>query len=216
MLALSQQQHFACGKKRLVFAHPDDPTLVIKVMRPDYAASRRKVPLWGAARKDYYCIHMVLRELREHIEARLAADRLPDFLPPVEGLADTDLGPGLIVSAVRGRDGDFAPTLAQLIETGRVDTRLIADLERFCEQVEASSLVIGDLNPHNVLYGYSRARGSHFMLVDGLGDKTLVPLLKMSRVLSRRSRARKTRRLIDAVRARDAAPRVAVAIPART
>lgn len=216
VLALSHRQPFARGRKRLVFEHPDDPTLVIKVIRPDYAASRSRVALWGALRQDYYCIHMVLRELREHIEARLGAGEFPSFVPRIEGLADTDLGPGLVTSAVRGRDGGYAPTLARLIEAGRVDARTIADLERFCAQVRASSLVIGDLNTYNVLYGYDRERGPHFMLVDGLGDKTFVPLLKMSDVLSRRARLRKTRRLVEAARAVHADLPVREPVPARS
>ena len=36
LVELSGLQPLASGQKRLVFTHPDDPSLVIKVMRPEF------------------------------------------------------------------------------------------------------------------------------------------------------------------------------------
>lgn len=200
---LSEREPFARGRKRLVYEHPDDPALVIKVFRPKYNARPAAWQPWAAARRHYVCVIMVLREVRQHLEAGFEGGALPDFVPRIRGLVDTDVGLGMVVDAVRGRDGSLAPTLKSMIEAGRIDDAAWADLERFCTAVEASRLVVGDMHAGNVVHAHD-ARGSRFMLVDGLGDKTWVPLLAMSRHLAARARRRKTRRLLDAVRARRA------------
>lgn len=199
MIALSHREPFARGRKRLVFEHPDDPGLVIKVFRPKFAAPAPGWAPWQGLRRYYVCVHMVLREMREHIEARRDGGVLPSFVPRIVGLADTDLGLGVVVEAARGGDGGFAPTLKSMLQAGQVDAQAVADLRRFCAEIEACELVIGDMHAGNVVYACDADGGARFMLVDGLGDKTLVPLLKMSRLLARRARRRKTRRLLAAV-----------------
>lgn len=182
-----------------MFEHPDDTGLVVKVFRPKFAVPDPGWAPWKAVRRHYVCVTMVLRELREHVEARMDGRKLPAFVPRLTGMVDTDLGLGMVVEAVRGGDGRFAPTLKHMLQHGEVDETVAADLGRFCADIRDSRLVIGDLHAGNVVYGRDGDGGMRFMLVDGLGDKTLVPLLKLSPFLAARARLRKTRRLLSMV-----------------
>ena len=182
-----------------MFEHPDDAGLVVKVFRPKFAAPEPGWAPWAAARRHYVCVTMLLREVREHVQARMDGRTLPDFVPRLMGMVDTDLGLGMVVEAARDRDGRFAPTLKHMLQHGQVDETVVADLQRFCADICDSRLVIGDMHAGNVVYAQHRGGGMRFMLVDGLGDKTLVPLLKLSPFLAGRARLRKTRRLISMV-----------------
>lgn len=196
MITLSGLQPIACGQKRLVFAHPDDPSLVIKVMRPEFR-SRNAGPAshWSKLVSRYYFSISFMRELRELVGLRFEDDAPPRYLHQVVGFAETDHGLGLVSVALRARDGNYAPTLKALIEQRRIDARAVADLERFCRELSSSKVVIGDLHIGNVVYAADEDGELRFVLVDGIGDKTFVPLLRMSALLSRRSKARKIARL---------------------
>jgi hypothetical protein len=200
-IRLASETPCAIGGKRLVFAHPTDPSLVIKVMRPEFGAGEFGTePLWARLVRRYHFSTGLLRELREQVKLRFEGDSYPRFLSPILAFVDTDLGPGLVSRAARDEHGGFAPTLKALIDRGAVDERVLADLERFCASVRASSIVVGDLNIGNIVHAYDPVEGPHFVLIDGVGDKTFVPLLRISGFLSRRAKNRKIARLMKAVR----------------
>jgi hypothetical protein len=206
IIQLSGVTPVASGRKRLVFAHPDDPSLVIKVMRPEFRMTNQGDGSWSAAAARYYFRGSFMRDLREFIDLRFEDNAAPRFLHRVVGFAETDLGLGLVSVAIRGRDGDYAPTLKTLIEQRRIDARAVADLQRFCDALSASKVVIGDLHIGNIVYAEDPFEGPRFVLVDGIGDKTLVPVLRMSALLSRRSKARKIARLWTTLERMAAAP----------
>lgn len=216
LMELSGLVPLASGRKRLVFTHPEDPSLVIKVMRPEF---RRQNPgpasRWSTLGLRYYFSVNFLRELREFVALRFEDNVAPRFLHQVVGFAETDLGLGLVSVALRGRDGNYAPTLKTLIEQAMIDARVVSDLERFCHEIAGSRVVVGDLHIGNIVYADDPEEGSRFVLVDGIGDKTFVPLLRMSALLNRRSKARKIARLwqvLERMAARPAAePALALA-----
>lgn len=204
IISLANAKPFAVGKKRLVYEHPDDRSLVIKVMRPEFRpANAKALPRWSTLVPRYYFSMSFMRELREMIEMRFEEDAHPRFLHRIVGFAETDLGLGLVAVAARARDGGFAPTLRHMLEHGGIDARARADLETFCHSVSTSGVVVGDLNADNIVHAHDDEAGSYFVLVDGIGDKTLIPILRVSGFLSRRSKARKIARIwrqVDAVR----------------
>ena len=43
-----------------------------------------------------------------------------------------------------------------------------------------SPVIVADLNPFNVVYGRGAGGVDHFVLIDGIGHKNLIPLERMS------------------------------------
>jgi hypothetical protein len=43
-----------------------------------------------------------------------------------------------------------------------------------------SDVIVGDLHAGNIVYAYTPDRGESFVMIDGLGFKTLIPLEQMS------------------------------------
>ena len=205
-LALKHLQPLARGNVRLVYEHPDDPALLVKVMRPDLVASRYgEGAAWfrGFGRRfDPYVIF--LREIREYVAAYTAHGQPLPFAQKVCGLVETDLGLGLVIAAVRAPDGALAPTVAKLISTGNFDETARRALDETLAALLDSDVVLADLHERNLVY--QQADGApRFVIIDGLGSSTLLPFKNRSRALNRRSKLKRIKRLRNRIARRVAA-----------
>jgi len=207
MFRLKDAEIVAAGHTRDVYRHPDDASLLIKVIRPSVIEERFKsgAPWYKRRNRRYQHLIAYLREVREQIAVHAAGGEHPCFLQKIVGFAETDMGMGFIVEAVRGRDGNYAPTVAELARDGRIDRELTSRLDEFFDSIVNSPVIVADLNPHNVVYGHTPEYGDRFVLIDGIGHKTVVPFERLSARVNRWSKARKVRRFREMVAARTAA-----------
>lgn len=199
-LAVRHLEPAAIGRQRYVFVHPSDPGLIVKVPTEGYVDRRsgktgKKYKRWHRRRLRSRHNLVYLREIREHLALRAAASELPPHVQVIVGLVETDMGLGLVSRAVRGRDGELAPTLATLLGDGRFDDKARRKLDAFFAWLLESPVVVGDLNVGNIVYGHDPAFGDHFVIIDGLGDKNVIPLNSVSPLLNRMSKSRRIDRL---------------------
>jgi len=199
-LSLKHLTPIAVGSTRLVFRHPENSDLVVKVVRPELIAKRfgerpglRSRLRWTRRRARQFIYYR--REIQEHLALHARGDEDAHALTTITGFIETDMGLGFLARAVRGRDGDYAPTLETLVCEKRFSAPVQRDFARFVEQVRRSEVLVSDLNPRNIVYGHDNEHGDHFVLVDGLGEKTLIPVKAMSRLLNRYSKWKHIRRL---------------------
>jgi hypothetical protein len=213
-ITLADRQPLASGSTRAVYVHPGDADLLIKVMRPDIIEKRYgKGRRWYKAPRRYHHFISYLREVREEIALRAQyGGRHPKSLQTVVGFVETDLGLGLVVEAVKGRGGGLAPPLPTVIGEGRFDAKAKADLQACLAELLELPIVIGDLHAANVVYAWTEEHGDHFVLIDGIGCKTLIPVNRMSRIINRYSKRRMFERLMASVARKSAA---AAALPQR-
>jgi hypothetical protein len=200
LLELRTLTPVARGKQRYVFVHPADPGLIVKVPTERYVRSRA-----GQGGKWYKKWHksltrsrhnlIFLREIKEHLALRAADNELPHHVQDTVGFVETDLGMGVVTRAVRGRTGELAPTLLGLLQTGHFTSEARGKLEAFFAWLLDSPVVVGDLHAGNLLYGYAEGIGEHFVIVDGLGEKNLIPLNSLSGRANSWSKARRIKRL---------------------
>ena len=186
LLRLAQVDPLAVGHLRKVYQHPFEPDFVVKVMREDAVEAR-----WGAGGRWYKKLVRArqyagyVRELKEYIaaQARFAAGNAP--IARMVGLAETDLGLGLVSEKVRAADGSLAPTLAA--RYGR-EGGFSADLERglaqFLDGLLACNVIVGDMHAWNIVHGVDSRGGPRFVLIDGFGEKHVLPRSSMSRRLN--------------------------------
>jgi hypothetical protein len=196
MIRLQGAPVIAAGNTRDVYLHPDDPALLIKVVRASAIEKRygSGAPWYKSRRRRYGHLIAVLREVREQLAVHVNGGPHPRFLQKIVGFVETDLGMGLVVEAVRSRDGGSAPTVATLASKGLMDGPKLEALDRFLEEVVASPAIVADLNPFNVVYSDAPPHEPHFVLIDGIGHKNLVPLERMSSAINRWSKVRKVAR----------------------
>jgi hypothetical protein len=199
MLVLTDRTPLATGHLRQVFQHPQNPDCVIKVMRPDAVATR-----WGAGARWYKRLprtqHYIgyVRELKEYIATQAQPRGRNAPIARMVGIIETDIGLGLISEKVRDEHGALAPTLAVLYARENGFTPLIErELSRFFDDLLDSNVIVGDMHAWNIVYGSDSRGGPRLVLIDGFGEKHVIPRASMSR----RFNARNTQRLFRRMRA---------------
>jgi hypothetical protein len=190
----------ASGSTRDVYVHPDDDGLLIKVVPPAVIEKRygRDRP-WYKTPRRYRHFMSYLREVREQIPLRAQGGAHPASVQRIVGFAETDLGLGLVVAAAKDRHGQLAPTLERLIAEGRFDAAARADLMACLDELMALPIVVADLHFRNLVYAWSEAHGDHFVLIDGIGCKNLVPLNRLSPLLNRYTKRQRIEYLLSKV-----------------
>ncbi|HHQ68943.1 MAG TPA: hypothetical protein ENM98_01360, partial [Halothiobacillaceae bacterium] len=134
------------------------------------------------------------REVIEHMALRVTNPDCPERWQQVQniiGFADTDMGLGLVVEAVRGADGELAPTLEHLKKNNQLNDAVLSALEEFFEWLLASPVIINDLHLNNLVYD----QHGRVVMIDGLGDRHLIPIKAYSQRFNRAYKHKKIERL---------------------
>ena len=199
MVVLTDRKPLATGHLRQVFQHPENPEYLIKVMRPDAVATR-----WDAGSRWYKRLPRTrqyigyVREIKEYVamQARLQGRDAP--IARMVGIIETDFGLGLISEKVRDDSGALAPTLAALYARASGFTLYIEqELATFFRELVDCNVIVGDMHAWNIVHGSDSRGGPRFVLIDGFGEKHVIPRSSMSR----RFNAWNTRRLFRRMRA---------------
>lgn len=195
-LRLTDREPLARGRSRLVYGHPANPALIVKVIRPDVIDARfGSGAAWYKRRRRFGRFISYIREVQEYVAVWSAHDESPPFLQKVYGLVETDLGLGLVTSAARSEDGGLAPSLSELMRDGGFDRDAAGRLEEFFDRLLDCAVIVSDLNPGNLVYAHTPEHGRHFVLIDGLGNNNIWPLKILSRWVNRRSKLGRIRYL---------------------
>lgn len=196
MLALRHATPTATGHLRAVYAHPERPEWLVKVMLPE-AIDRYRRAVWyeRLARTGPY--RGFVREFKEFLASRHTAGG-PSPLARVIGLAETDLGPGLVVEKVTAADGSLAPTLDAWVRRDGFTPAVAAALDAFLAAMLEHNVIAGDLHAWNVVYGSDSWGGPRLVMIDGFGEKNVIPHCSMNR----RHNAARTRHKFDRMVAR--------------
>jgi hypothetical protein len=198
MLNLAQLTPLAIGNVRAIYQHPQHADLLIKVIRAEAIARRWDAPgqwLKRLPRARHYS--GFVRELKEYIAIQA---RYPQGVPPLArmtGIVETDLGLGLVCEKVVAPDGSMAPSLhAIYLRNGGASDWTDAALENLLADLLRYNVIVGDLHAGNIVFGSdSRGGERHLVLVDGFGEKNVLPRNSMSRWLNQRNTRRLYRRL---------------------
>ncbi len=189
-LDLDGAQPLAIGGGRLIFAHPGDDKLLIKIVDPQLRLQymfRHRFKRWYKRFHRATATRGFIGEFSESVivSARNAHwERLP--LARVAGVAETSLGPGLLVEKISGPGGALAPTVRSLVQTDGLSAGLREMLDGLLQSLIDGHIVVNDLTGDNVVLG-SNAQGKQgLFLIDGFGVKQKVPLYALSKGLNAR------------------------------
>jgi len=194
---LSKHEPIAEGTANWVFEHPDDPSLLIKVVRPDVIPHR-----WGTKSRWYKRLNRArqnagfIRELQEYcvLRAHHPHDELPVERPVA--LVDTNFGLGLVVEAVRDSDGNLARTILNVVKEAGFTPSVREKLDEFRDELLRFDTVIGEMNAGNLVIDEKRDR---IVLIDGIGENAAIPVNYYSRRLRHRTINRRFDRMIESL-----------------
>ncbi|MFK4826134.1 YrbL family protein [Paenochrobactrum sp. BZR 588] len=169
------KQPIAAGRSRNVYAIPHEPPLLLKVQKKAPSPRRffKKWKLMVRMRSYYKQTIPLIREVREYKrvadEGNLTNQHLQNFV----SVAQTPQGNGIIVQAVCRENGQLAMTLREIITQGKYDNKCHSALNDFLKWFVRSKIVATDVHLDNIVYD---EKSRSMVLIDGIGDKTFVPL----------------------------------------
>jgi hypothetical protein len=207
MFQLRDAPSLAQGMHRVVYQHPRDPDLLIKVIRRDYLDEGGVLRVGGKRTRWYKfprrhgIYSSFIREIDEYLALKA---RWPEPIPCVQkvfGLAETDLGVGLVVEKLRGPDGGLAPTLRSLVLRDGFTEELKRKFEEYRDLLVRYDIITATANPSNIVRAVSGGLGDRLVLVDGLGEKDWLALHTKSSLLNRMGNLRRWRRTWERLQA---------------
>lgn len=201
MIKLRGTPILALGTTKLVYAHPSQSRHLIKVIRPDLidAQGRSRVPgtrKWLPVCQRYADFAV---EIREFLIVRSQSDEPIPCLQSVIGFAETDLGLGLVVEKLCDPEGELAPTVASLVMAHGVTEELLALWKVYFETMLRFNVVSQDWHLSNLVCATDESQRRRIVLIDGLGDRSLLRLRSrwplFNRVIMHRKGRRALRRM---------------------
>ncbi|TQV86247.1 hypothetical protein FKG94_01475 [Exilibacterium tricleocarpae] len=186
---LSRFKPLAAGAEKLVYPHPQSPDLLIKVQNSAAPLPPRAL-ISRLQRLSRY--RTFLHEITEHIAIREHGSGKQYHLQHIVGFIDTDMGLGMVVRAVRDRQGNLAPTLRQLCMTGRYTALHNNALVMLIDSVLNSNVIVRDFSTSNLVWD---ERHDRFVIIDGVGAKSVFSLRNYSKRYNRHTNFRKAKKL---------------------
>ena len=194
MIDLTNISPLRSSRNYQIYQHPTQKDALLKV-RVDEPVRDHLIPRYAERR--YGNLRQWNREANEYLAALHRGcpeiARLARFM----GYAPTSLGPAIVVEKLTGPDGGLAPT----VHREYVDTKndpearkqLGRDLMELLDDLERGRIVVGDMGFENVVR--AQERGGKLTVIDGLGERVLIPLTLISDTAFRKSIARRRQRM---------------------
>ena len=197
-VVLKNETPLADGKTQIVYRHPDDPNLLIKVRKLDKlqrAYQRRFGGMIGyKPRHGHYTTWR--RELDHYFSVCLRLGYRPHFLQQYHGVVDTDLGLGLVVGRIADRSGSLAPTLKEVVNSAGLTSDLRAKVEELARQMNELRISTNDISVSNIVCGWNERFKGHLVVIEGIGVNTFIPLARFSNYFNVRSNNRHFARVL--------------------
>ena len=189
------------GNNRDVYVHPDNPDLLLKVIKTSTKEMHCGPKAdWKKSRFRRYLHYMTfVRECCEFIVGNLEANRTPEFAQEVVGFVDTNFGLAMITKAERDSAGNFAKTLSKLIAENLFDDEARRALDAFKASFMESRVMVTDLSIRNLVYSYDKGFGHRFFVIDGYGQKNLIPFSNFSVWCRKKNKRKRLERLERAI-----------------
>ena len=189
ILPIDDSNLIATGKWRNVYLHPEDESKVLKVHKEAGTPAARRARHW-------YCRVVPLsrfaanaKDIRQYRRVARKAPRMLDFICPLFGYAETTRGRALVAAHVRDGDGRTSETLRTYVLNNGF-AKIAPALDVLFEAMAANHVTVEDPTVHNNLVRQSGA-GPELVIVDGLGDPTVIPYKTVSKRLNRNKLMRK-------------------------
>lgn len=191
-ISLSQETPLAVGDHKAVYVHPENKDWLIKVVHEaGLKALKEKYP-WSMRFRRLPNYWEFLHEMVEHLAVRELMLPTESYIENVIGLVDTDLGVGMIVEAVRTSDGEIAPTIRRLIQSGSFEAKHHKALSEVLNWIVNTNVIIRELTTTNMVWNELTQR---FVIIDGVGSKPLLTLRSFSKRYNKRSNFKKSEKL---------------------
>jgi len=167
------EKPLASGMSREVYALPGTNMLVKVQTKIPPRRYFQNIRLLYLVRRFYKAVVPLRRELREYERVAQEGPSTARHLQHFAGIVSTNKGTGILVKAVRRKNGALAMTLQDAIESGQYSRETDAALSEFLDWLVKSNIVAVDVHLKNIVVD---EKNGALVLIDGIGDKTFLPV----------------------------------------
>ena len=176
---INRQDHIAEGSQRLLYIHPQNENLCVKIPKEDSNQ------------------HYVKREIRYTLKYKNKINCIPHY----HGTVDTNLGTGYIFDLVTDFDGSISKTLETLMTE---DIKTKEDLDKLKSKINQlyslfleQHINVSDLHSGNILARKTSSSNYDLWIVDGLGNSDFIKICDISKTFLKQKLIRKFTRLTN-------------------
>lgn len=176
------------GTQKLVYEHPSDPYKVIKVMKPENATSDGGRANQNSLRsnRSQGIYRQFRRELLQYLQLCKNTYSQKIFTFPIEtvyGFIATNKGLGLVTEKITSPNG-LPISLNELSQKNKLEAKHNEALKAFFDKCCEMHIVFGEVNIAGIMYTEQRQGFPEFVLVDGIGEKLIIPFRSMSKTIN--------------------------------
>ena len=198
---LEGRQPLARGAVRDIWERPGHPHQILKTIREHkrlkYAGKGSVSSAMDHLRFGPYGTFFIEYRCYMRTAYRCALVGRPIPIVEIGGLILTDLGLAQVCEKISDPGGSLAPTLHDVIEENALTDERLNWLNDLIADLYAVNANVPDLKAKNIVLDQERER---FVLVDGFGDKTLLPIRAWIAPLNRRQTEARLRVIADRAR----------------
>lgn len=200
MIKLKDENYLGQGSVKKIYQSESIDSQIIKIIHPHLVSSQGGFKNQGFLKQKLFqgVYRQFRRELIQYLQLCKNHYGTGQFTFPVEtpyGLVATDRGLGLVTEKIVAPDGK-GWTLSQLVRGQGLELKHYQALERFFDDCVRLHIVFGEVNIAGIMYTESRNGRPEFVLVDGVGEKLLIPTRAMSAWISGRYVRKVQRRIM--------------------
>lgn len=190
MIFVKDLKKIGQGTVKTVYQHHYDQDKVIKIIRPELVGKDGGFKKHGSLKRKMYqgVYRQYRREFIQYLQLCKNSYGSGKFIFPVEtpyGLVQTDQGLGFVAEKIVAPDGK-GWTVEDLVRGPGLQDKHRQALDRFFQECIDLHIVFGEVNYAGIMYTESRRGYPEFVLVDGVGEKLLIPVRAMSKRISAR------------------------------
>lgn len=189
-IPLAGRTPLAKGGYRRIYQHPYFENLLIKVISMATLEHYERRSAWYKGLRRSRGYHYVFREIDEYLALRLRNKHELPFLQKFNGIIDTDLGLGVVVEKIKGRDGKLAPSVTSLVREKGFAPDLRKMLLRLRNDVIKHHVIFTDVSGNNIVVARGKRGRDRLVIIDGLGDRLWLPVNVISARINRLNRIR--------------------------
>lgn len=200
-LSIAECTYLTRGTIKEVYVHSRWPNAVLKIVRPQLVDAEGNFSAHrGLKRRRSVGIYREFsREISQYLSLCRRNYRNGTTFFPISaplGFVQTDHGLGLLSERIVDENGNLAPSIYTLLKAGRFSEMHVHALLRFFDDCARLHIVFGEVNWNGILFTTVRSGKPEFVLVDGIGEKNILPLKSLFRRLNDQ-RVRKVQSLIE-------------------
>ncbi|WPJ97319.1 YrbL family protein [Coraliomargarita algicola] len=181
MIHLSDHKAFAIGNHRAIYTHPHRRDRCVKVnhahMPP--ALKRQLVPWYQRFRRSFH-FDENLAELRQITKIHDRATTTCLSIPTVEGMVETDLGPGLVVELITDANGSISRTAIEYVKLFGYTPEVKTALNNLRSSMVQHNIQLKDPGTSNIVFQQREDHTLRAVIIDGLGAPTILPIHRLS------------------------------------